>query len=172
MTIGEAVTLTGWNFAGKVISLLFNTLSRFIIALLPGSKHVLISWLQSPSTLSLESKKIISNLNLRGSNNLSEIFPFSYQQRFSSLIGVDVSVKKIPPHFSFLKSRTLLKVHLFIFLKSLILFENPDQLTSSFTVASCRVKSSVLSLNLLFLVPLLTRPVGLTYWTPALNYLP
>ena len=123
-------------------------------------------------TLSLESKKIISNLNLRGSNNLSEIFPFSYQQRFSSLIGVDVSVKKIPPHFSFLKSRTLLKVHLFIF------FEKFDFVWESWS-ANIQLHCSFLlykvicaSLNLLFLVPLLTRPVGLTYWTPALNYLP
>ena len=115
MTVGEAIALTRWTFVGKVISLLSNTLSRFIIALLPRSKRVLISWLQSLSTLFLESKKIISNLNLRGSNNLSDIFPFSYQQRFSALIGVDVSVQKNSTPFFFSKIRNITlttKVHL------------------------------------------------------------
>ena len=46
------------TFVGKVMSLLFNTLSRFIIAFLPKSKCLLISWLQSPSTVILEPKKI------------------------------------------------------------------------------------------------------------------
>ena len=46
-----------WTFVGKVLSLLFNTLSRFVIAFLPRSKHLLISWLQSPSAVILEPKK-------------------------------------------------------------------------------------------------------------------
>ena len=46
MTTGKAIALTRWTFVGKVMSLLFNMLSRFIIAFLPRSKHVLISWLQ------------------------------------------------------------------------------------------------------------------------------
>ena len=45
MTTGETIALTIWTFVGKVISLLFNTLSKFIIAFLPRSKHLLISWL-------------------------------------------------------------------------------------------------------------------------------
>ena len=143
MTVGEAITLTRWTFVGKVISLLSNTLSRFIIALLPRSKRVLISWLQSLSTLFLESKKIISNLNLRGSNNLSDIFPFSYQQRFSSLIGVDVSVQKNSTPFFFSKIRNITK-GTFIVWKTLILFKNPDQLISNFAVASYCIKSPVL----------------------------
>ena len=49
MTTGKTITLTKWTFVGKVMSLLFNTLSRFVIALLPRSNHLLISWLQSPS---------------------------------------------------------------------------------------------------------------------------
>ena len=49
-----------WTFVSKVMSLLFNMLSRFVIAFLPRSKHLLISWLQSPSTLILEPKKIKS----------------------------------------------------------------------------------------------------------------
>ena len=60
MTTGKTIALTIWTFVGKVISLLFNTLSRFIIAFLPRSKCLLISWLQSPSTVILELKKIKS----------------------------------------------------------------------------------------------------------------
>ena len=52
-TIGETIALTIQTFVGKVMSLLFNTLSRFVISVLPRSKHLLISWLQSPSTKSL-----------------------------------------------------------------------------------------------------------------------
>ena len=51
MTTGETIAMTIWAFAIKVMSLLFNTLSRFVIAFLPRSKHVLISWLQSPSVV-------------------------------------------------------------------------------------------------------------------------
>ena len=62
MTTGKTIALTIWTFVSKVVALLFtnNMLSRFIIAFLPGSKHLLISWLQSPSTVILETKKIIS----------------------------------------------------------------------------------------------------------------
>ena len=54
---GKNIVLTIWTFVGKVMSLLFNTLSRFFIAFLPRSKCLLISWLQSPSTVFLEFKK-------------------------------------------------------------------------------------------------------------------
>ena len=47
MTTGKTIALTGWTFVGKVMSLLFNMLSRLIIGFLPRSKHLLISWLQS-----------------------------------------------------------------------------------------------------------------------------
>ena len=57
---GKTIALTIWTFVGKVISLLFNTLSRFVIAFLPRSKCLLISWLQSPSAVILEPKKIKS----------------------------------------------------------------------------------------------------------------
>ena len=57
MNTGNTIALTIWTFVGKVMSLLFNTLSRFVIAFPPGSKHLLISWLQSPSTMILEPKK-------------------------------------------------------------------------------------------------------------------
>ena len=54
MTTGKIIALASWTFVGKVMSLLFNMLSRFIIAFIPRSKHLLISWLQSPSTVILE----------------------------------------------------------------------------------------------------------------------
>ena len=51
---GETIALTRWTFVGKVKSLLFNMLSRFVIAFLPRGKRLLISWLQSPSVVILE----------------------------------------------------------------------------------------------------------------------
>ena len=58
MTTGKTITLTVWTFVGKVMSLLFNMLSRLVIVFLPRSKHLLVSWLQSPSAVILEPKKI------------------------------------------------------------------------------------------------------------------
>ena len=57
MTTGKSVALTRWTFVSKVRSLLFNMLSRLVIAFLPRSKHLFISWLQSPSAVILEPKK-------------------------------------------------------------------------------------------------------------------
>ena len=61
MTTGKTIALTRRTFVAKVISLLFNMLSRLIITYLPRSKHVLISWLQSPSSVILEPQKIKSD---------------------------------------------------------------------------------------------------------------
>ena len=60
MTTGKTIALSRQNFVGKIMSLLFNMLSRLVIAFLPRSKQVLISWLQSPSAVILEPKKIKS----------------------------------------------------------------------------------------------------------------
>ena len=60
MTTGKTIALTRRTFVGKVMYLFFNLLSRFVIAFLPRSKHFLISWLQSPSAVILEPKKIKS----------------------------------------------------------------------------------------------------------------
>ena len=57
MTTGKTIALTIWTFVGKVMSLLFNMLSRLVITFLPRSKRLLISWLQSPSAVILESQK-------------------------------------------------------------------------------------------------------------------
>ena len=60
MTTGRTIALTRRTFVGKVMSLLFNMLSRFLITFLPMSKHLLISWLQSPSAVILEPKNMKS----------------------------------------------------------------------------------------------------------------
>ena len=60
MSTGKTIALTRWTFVGKVMSLLFNMLSRLVITFLPRSKHLLISWLQSPSAVILEPPKIKS----------------------------------------------------------------------------------------------------------------
>ena len=68
MTTGKTIALTRQTSVGNVISLLFNMLSRMVITFLPRSKHLLISWLQSPSAVILEPKKI-------NSNTVSTVFP-------------------------------------------------------------------------------------------------
>ena len=60
MTTGKTIALTRWTFVGKVMCLLFNMLSRFVTAFRPRNKYLLISWLQSPSAVILEPKKIKS----------------------------------------------------------------------------------------------------------------
>ena len=60
MTIGKTIALIIWTFVGKVMSLLFSMLSRLVITFLTRRKRLLISWMQSPSVLTLEPKKIKS----------------------------------------------------------------------------------------------------------------
>ena len=60
MTTGKTIALIRWIFLGKVMSLLSNMLSRLVIAFLPRSKRLLISWLQPPATVILEHKKVKS----------------------------------------------------------------------------------------------------------------
>ena len=73
MTTGKAIPLTIQTFVSKVMSLLFSMMSRFVIAFLPGNKSLLISWMQSPSTVILEAKK---KKKKKRKENLS-LFPFS-----------------------------------------------------------------------------------------------
>ena len=68
VTTGKTIALTRWTFVGKVMSLLFNMLSRLVMTFLPRSKRLLISWLQSPSAVILEPRKIKSA-------NVSTVFP-------------------------------------------------------------------------------------------------
>ena len=60
MTVGKTIALTRWTLVGKVMSLLFNMLSRLVITFLPRSRHLLISWLQLPSGVILDPRKIKS----------------------------------------------------------------------------------------------------------------
>ena len=62
VTTGKTIVLTIWTFVGKVMSLLFNTLPRFVIAFHPRNKHLLILWLQSLSPLILEPKRMKSDM--------------------------------------------------------------------------------------------------------------
>ena len=68
MTTGKTIALTRWTLFGKVMSLLLNMLSRLVTTFLPRNKHLLISWLQSPSAVILEPKKIKSD-------TISTVFP-------------------------------------------------------------------------------------------------
>ena len=76
MTTGKTIALTRWTFVGKVMSLLFNMLSRLVITFLPRSKHLLISCLQSPSAVILEPPKIesdtVSTISLSVSHEVME----------------------------------------------------------------------------------------------------
>ena len=60
MTMGKTIALTRWTFVGKILSLLFNMLCSEVITFLPRSKHLLISWLQTPSAVILEPSKVKS----------------------------------------------------------------------------------------------------------------
>ena len=85
MTTRKTMALTRWTFVGKVMSLLFNMLSRLVITFLPRSKHLLISWLQSPSAVILEPPKVgfvsptLSSMSSMVESNLSPVFTPSLQ---------------------------------------------------------------------------------------------
>ena len=81
MTTGKTIALTRRTFVNKVMSLLFNMLSRFVIAFLPRSKRLLISWLQSPPAVILKTKKIKSV-------TISIVFPSIYPE----LMGPDAKI--------------------------------------------------------------------------------
>ena len=101
MTAGKAIALTIWTFAGKVMSLLYNTLSRLVMIFLPRSKRLLISWLKSPSTVILEPTKL--------SLSLFPLFP----HLFAEVMGPDAMILvfwmlSFKPNFS-LSSFTFIK---------------------------------------------------------------
>ena len=92
MTTGKIIALTRWTFVGEVMSLLFNILSMFVIAFLPKSKCLLISWLQSPSAVILEPKK-------KKSLTVSIISPTSCG--YDNLIGCRMCTRPSPlPHLA------------------------------------------------------------------------
>ena len=85
MTIGKTIALTRQTFVGKVMSLLFNMLSRLVITFLPRSKHLLISWLQSLSAVILESKKIKSV-------TVSTFFPIYENHNHRKIISIYMNI--------------------------------------------------------------------------------
>src|SRR5574340_971540 len=80
MTTGKTTALTRWTFVGKVMSLLFNMLSRLVITFLPRSKHLLISWLQSPSAVILDPRKIKSATVSTVSPSICHVGRFSQEE--------------------------------------------------------------------------------------------
>ena len=126
MTTGKTIALTRWTFVGKVMSL-FNMLSRFVIAFLPRSKHFLISWLQSRSSVNLEPKKITPV-------TVSTFPPFICHQ----LMGLDLV-------FSMLNFKTAFSLSSFPF----------KRLFSSFSLSAIRAVSSTYLRLLVFLLAIL-----------------
>ena len=106
MTTGKTIALTRWTFVGKVMSLLLNMLPRLVITFLPRSKRLLISWLQSPSAVILEPRKIVSHCfptclpwrdGTRRDDLSSECWALS--QFFHSLLSLSSRGFLFPLHF-------------------------------------------------------------------------
>ena len=134
ITTGKNIPLTRWTFAGKVLSLLFNMLSRLVIAFLSRSKCLLISWLQSSSTVILEPKKIKPV-------TLFPLFPHLFAKKWWDRIPWSLVFEcwAFKPAFSFSS---------FTFIKRLF---------SSSSLSAIRVVSSV-SLRLLVFLPAILSP--------------
>ena len=126
MTTGKTIALTRWTFVGEVISLLFNMLSRLVIAFLPRSKHLLISWLQSPSAVILEPPKIKSI-------TVSTVFPSVYHE----VMGPDAMILV----FWMLSFKPTFSMSSFTFIKRLF---------SSSSLSAIRVVSSAYLRLLIF----------------------
>ena len=107
MTTGKTIALTRWTCVGKVMSLLFNKLSRFVITFLPRSKRLLISWLQSPSAVILEPPKIKSDTvspsishEVIGPDAMIFIFcMLSFKPTFPSPLSLSSRGFLVPLHF-------------------------------------------------------------------------
>ena len=110
MTTGKNIALTKWTFVGKVMSLLFNTLSRLVITFFPRSKRHLISWLQLPSAVIVEPPKIKSDTVSTISPSISHevmgpdamIFVFwklSFKPTFHSPLSLSTRGSLVPLHF-------------------------------------------------------------------------
>ena len=137
MTTGKTIALTRRTFVGKVISLLFNMLSRWVITFLPRSKCLLISWLQSPSAVILEPRKIKSD-------TVSTVSPSIYHE----VMGPDAMI------FVFwrLNFKPTFSLSSFNFIKRLL---------SSSSLSAIRVVSSAY-LRLLIFLPSILMPAGVS----------
>ena len=133
MTTGKSIALTRWTFVGKLVSLLFNKLSIFVIAFLPRSKCLLISWLQSLSAVTLEPKKIKFL-------TLSIISPSIYHE----VMGPDAMILV----FWMMSFRPAFSLSSFTFIKRLF----------SSSLSAIRVVSSVYLRLLIFLLAILIPP--------------
>ena len=101
MTTGKTIALTRRTFVGKVMSLLFNMLSRLVITFLPRSKHLLISWLQSPSAVILEPRKIKSD-------TVSTVSPsISHEELKSLLMKVKEESEKVALKLNIQKTKIM-----------------------------------------------------------------
>ena len=100
MTTGKTIALTIWASVSKVMFLLFKTLSSFVIAFLPKSKHLLISWLQSSSTVILDLKKVKS---FTLSKFFPIYFPWSYRTRCHDLSFFNVEPALSLSHLTLIK---------------------------------------------------------------------
>ena len=111
MTAGKIIALTRRTFVGKVMSLLFNMLSRLVITSLPRSKRLLISWLQSPSTVILEPPKIKSD-------SISTVSPSISHE----VMGVSINIYNYHysshPGLLFIRGLTECWVYLYFFVNS------------------------------------------------------
>src|SRR5574340_669733 len=134
MTTGKTIALTRRTFVGKVMSLLLNMLSRLVITFLPRSKRLLISWLQSPSAVILEPKKIKSDTVSTVSPSISH-----------EVMGLDAMILV----FSMLSFKPTFSHSSFTFLKRLL---------SSSSLSALRVVSSAY-LRLLIFLPAILIPV-------------
>ena len=124
MTIGKTIALTIWTFVGKVMSMLFNLLSRFVIALPPSNKHLSISWLQSRSAVILEPKK-------RTSVTVSTFYLSICQEVMGLYASYHLSpIKRLFSSFSFSAIRVVSSAYLRLLFLSAILISacNPSSL--------------------------------------------
>ena len=114
-TTGKTIALTRQNFVNKVISLLFNMLSRLVIAFPPRSKHLLISWLQSTSAVILEPKKIICHCFQCFCIDLPFLFLSpSYVHSLSEMHSpIEIQLLRWPSHYTFYKLISFLNYHWF-----------------------------------------------------------
>ena len=131
VTSGKTIALTRWTFLGKVVTLLFNMLSRLVISFLPRSKHLLISWLQSQSAVILEPKKIKFV-------TVSIVSPSVYRE----VMGLDAMIFV----FWMLSFKPIFSLSTFTFFKRLF---------SSSSLSALRVVSSAYLRLLIFLLAIL-----------------
>ena len=117
MTTGKIIALTRWTFVEKLMSLLFNMLSRLVITLLPRSKCLLISWIQSPSEVILEPTKIVSHC-------FPIYFPWSDGNRCHDLSFLNVEFKCIAKWLFYLHTHTHTHTHthMYSFLFQILFF--------------------------------------------------